>query len=166
MRKPLKSDASRIFDRYATDPDVCRYLAWPMHELIEDTLAFISFSDSQWDQWSVGPYLVFSRADGQLLGSTGLEYESETIATTGYVLARDAWGKGYATETLAAMLDLARERGVLRVYTHVFPEHTASRRVLEKAGLLLDDTIATTFKFPNLDKNRKFDVVTYAWNAE
>ena len=166
LRKPLESDANLIFERYACDPDVCKYLAWPMHETIEDTLAFISFSDHQWDQWSVGPYLVFSAPDDRLLGSTGLEFESETVATTGYVFAKDSWGKGYATETLVAMLGLARELGAVRVYSHVFPEHTPSRRVLEKAGLQLDDTIATTFAFPNLDRNRKFEVVTYAWDAD
>ena len=33
-----------------------------------------------------------------LLGATGLELKDEGEAVTGYVLAKDAWGKGYATE--------------------------------------------------------------------
>jgi len=39
-----------------------------------------------------------SPSTGSLLGSTGLEFETTTRAQTGYVLATDAWGRGYATK--------------------------------------------------------------------
>jgi RimJ/RimL family protein N-acetyltransferase len=38
-----------------------------------------------------------SRHDGSLLGGAGLAFETSERAMTGYVLARDVWGKGYAT---------------------------------------------------------------------
>jgi len=37
-------------------------------------------------------------------------------AMTGYVLARDAGGRGYATEALGAMVETARTLGVRRLY--------------------------------------------------
>ena len=98
LRRPCADDAAAIFARYAADPEVTRYLSWRRHHSIEDTDIFIAFSDSEWERWGTGPYLTFSRADGMLLGSTGLAFESTTVASTGYVFARDAWGHGYATE--------------------------------------------------------------------
>jgi hypothetical protein len=51
---------------------------------IADTLAFLEFSDSEWARWSAGPYLITSRTDQSLLGSTGLSVETRYRATTGY----------------------------------------------------------------------------------
>jgi RimJ/RimL family protein N-acetyltransferase len=69
---------------------------------------------------------------------------------TGYVLARDAWGKGFATEALTAMVDVAARIGVSRLFALCHPDHTASRRVLEKSGFVRDDLSKATVEFPNL----------------
>ncbi|MFT5501379.1 MAG: RimJ/RimL family protein N-acetyltransferase [Woeseiaceae bacterium] len=69
LRKPTVADASAIFDRYASDPVVCQYLAWPMHRTVDDTLAFLEFSDTEWAHWPAGPYLIFSKAGDALAGS-------------------------------------------------------------------------------------------------
>ncbi len=68
-----------------------------------DTRAFLGFSDADWAKWPAGAYLIFSRAEVALLGGTGLSFVNATEAVTGYVLAQDAWGKGYATEALESM---------------------------------------------------------------
>lgn len=60
---------------------------------------------------AAGPYMIEARDTGMLLGSTGLLFETPSRAATGYVLAADAWGQGFATEALGAMLEVAREVG-------------------------------------------------------
>src|ERR1700761_5857930 len=115
LRRPALADAGAIFDRYAGDPVVTRYLSWPMHRTLADTHAFLAWSDAEWGKGPAGPYLVFSREDNRLLGGTGLSFMSPTCAATGYVLARDAWGHGYATEALQVMVELAGELGVKRL---------------------------------------------------
>ena len=123
LRRPSPGDAHAIFTRYASDADVTRYLAWPRHESIESTRSFLGFSDLEWASWPAGPYLIESRAAGTLLGSTGLGFETPEQAGTGYVLARDAWGNGYATEALFALLKLCASLGVRRVHALVHLEH-------------------------------------------
>ena len=163
MRKPAAADADAIFSRYAADPEVCLYLAWPRHQTIADTHAFIEFSDNEWRRMSVGPYLIFNRDGSRLYGSTGLEFLAGGEATTGYVLARDKWGRGYATEALIAMRDLAAELGTRRLFSYVHPDHQPSRHVLEKAGFTLEKRISEMFEFPNLAPGKLLDVVSYAW---
>src|SRR5438552_10421987 len=92
LRRPHACDAADIFARYASNPEVTRYVGWPTHRTVDDTHGFLAFSDDQCDRWPAGPYLVCSRQDGSLLGSTGLMFESPQTAMTGYVLASDAWG--------------------------------------------------------------------------
>ena len=148
--RPRAEDAADIFERYASDPEVTRFLGWPRHTSIRDTQAFLAFSASEWERWPAGPYLVRHRGDGQLLGGTGLGFETAERAMTGYVLAKDAWGRGYATEALVAMVEIARLTGIRRLYALCHPDHRASGRVLEKCGFALESDGAQPVTFPNL----------------
>lgn len=161
LARPRPDDAQDIFDRYASDPEVTRYLAWPTHRTVADTQAFLAFSDEQWASHPVGPYLVRSREDGRLVGSTGLQIEGEGRATTGYVLARDAWGHGYATEILQAMLSLAAELGLSELSASAHADHVASRRVLEKCDFVLDEAGPRPVAFPNLPERSSMSAVRY-----
>ena len=107
LRKPSPADADAIFDRYSSDPRVTRYLGWPRHTSVNDARGFLAFSDAEWQKWPAGPYLIESLADRRLLGGTGFTFETPRVAVTGYVLAQDAWGVGYATEALAAIVAIA-----------------------------------------------------------
>ena len=161
LRRPRPDDARAIFERYAGDPEVTRFMGWPRHESLADTKSFLAFSDTAWEHWQAGPYLILKR-DGALLGSTGLEFETPYRAMTGYVLARDAWGQGHATEALSAVADLAPRAGVERLYAVCHTEHQASRRVLEKCGFVQEGILRRYLVFPNLAPGVPADVLCYA----
>lgn len=56
----------------------------------------------------------------------------------GYRLHRDTWGRGLATEGSIALVDHAFEDlGAVRVWAETMTVNTASRRVMEKAGMRL-----------------------------
>lgn len=166
LRKPVSEDAAEIFERYASDPEATRFLAWPMHTSLDDTRDFLEFSDAEWARWPAGPYLICSLSDGKLLGSTGLAFETPFRATTGYVLARDSWGQGFATEALLAMRQTAADLGVRRLYAVCHTEHRPSRHVLEKGGFEFEGTLRRFFEFPNLNPGVAVDVASYAWTIE
>jgi ribosomal-protein-alanine N-acetyltransferase len=161
LSRPEWSDVDAIFQRYASDPDVTRFLGWPRHRSIADTQAFLGFSVEEWKRRPAGPYLIRLRGNGQLLGGTGFGFETEDQAVTGYVLAKDAWGKGFATEALTAIVQVARDIGVARLSALCHPEHRASRRVLEKCGFVRDGTWAGQVEFPNLAPGVPQDVACY-----
>lgn len=162
LRKPVRGDADAIFARYASDPEVTRLLGWPRHASVDATRSFLEFSDAEWARRPAGPYLIESRHDGSLLGSTGLAFETSERAMTGYVLARDAWGKGYATECLQAIVNIARDLGIRRVYALCHPKNPASCRVLEKCGFVCEGIWPKHTRFPNLNQEEFCDVVCYA----
>lgn len=161
LRRPIAADVERIYARYSSDPEVTKYVGWPRHRSIEETRAFLAFSEAEWNRWPAGPYLVECQSDRQLLGSTGLTFESPTVAATGYVLARDAWGRGYATEALAAVVGVARQMGVRRLYAICHANHRASIHVLEKCGFVLEDLLAGFADFPNLGSRQREDCLRY-----
>jgi RimJ/RimL family protein N-acetyltransferase len=161
LRQPRMNDVQAIFERYASDPQVTRYLGWPLHTAQAHTRAFVEFSNAQWKKWNIGPLLAISREDGNLLGSAGLSMETPERAQTGYVFARDAWGKGYATESLQAMMQLAARLGLTSLYALCHPEHRASSHVLEKCGFTRDGIVPAGAVFPNLSPDPA-DVVSYS----
>ena len=56
----------------------------------------------------------------------------------GYRIRKPFWGKGYATEGSAGLIDRAfAELGATRVVAETMVVHTASRRVMEKVGMRL-----------------------------
>ena len=150
-----------MLERYAGDAEVTRYLGWPRHTSVADTRAFLAVSDAEWSRWPAGPYLLFARDGGQLLGSTGLAFETQERAATGYVLARDAWGRGYATEALQAMVDLARTVMIRHLYALCHPDHQASARVLIKCGFQLEGIRRRSSEFPNLNPGQLADAHCY-----
>ena len=165
LRRPVRSDAQDVFHRYASDREVTRFLSWPTHRSIADTLAFIALSDDEWLRWPAGPYLVFARENKlpvKLIGSSGLFCKSSTRAVTGYVFARDAWGHGYATEALQTMVHLARTIGITRLEALCHAEHAVSAHVLEKCGFIREVVRREHFAFPNLKPQTKAGVYSYA----
>lgn len=75
--------------------------------------------------------------------------------------AKDAWGQGYATEALGAMVDMARRIGVARLQAFCHPEHRASWRVLEKCGFVRDGSWTQQAEFPNLAPGVLQEVLCY-----
>jgi ribosomal-protein-alanine N-acetyltransferase len=162
LRRPRDRDAEAIFSRYSSDPDVTRLVGWPMHRTVDDARGFVAYSDGQWAEWPAGPYLIESRGDATLIGGTGLAFETPYRAQTGYVLAKDAWGRGLATEALEAMLGVARGAGVRRLYALCHHSHRASARVLEKCDFAREGVLRGYAEFPNLPPVEPQDVLCYA----
>ena len=79
-------------------------------------------------------WAVVEKGGGRLVGLCGF-FDVLGKVDFGYLLARDCWGRGYATEAGRAALrhgfgGLNFKEGVARAT----PENQASRRVLEKLG--------------------------------
>ena len=167
LRKPTIHDAEAIFERYASDPVITRYMSWPTHRSVADTCAFLAWSEADWELCPAGSYLVFSRtAKDFLLGGTGLTFRTPMIAATGYVFARDAWGQGYATESLQAMVALAQQTGVRRLEAVCHAENLASAHVLDKCGFQYEGIEREHTEFPNLVPGVRSDVLSYSLRFE
>ena len=97
--------------------------------------------ERHWRAHGFGVTLFHERTTGDPIGWGGLQHATTGIGehlTVGYVIAPDAWGHGYATEIATASVAHAFDvLGVDELHASVFPTNRASRRVLEKAGLVV-----------------------------
>ena len=160
LRAPEPEDADAIF-AYASDPKVTRFLSWPRHTSIDATKAFLAHAAAEWARSPVGPLVIVARAGGEVIGSTGLGFDTPSRATTGYVLARPHWGKGFASEALAAVVELAAREGVQQLDALCHVDHPASARVLERCGFTFEGVLGKHLVFPNLEDRTAQDVRCY-----
>jgi RimJ/RimL family protein N-acetyltransferase len=146
LRRFTEDDAGNLFN-LASDPEVMRYLTGgrptPRDEFRDQ---IIPFHLAVYEQFAgLGTWAAESRSTGEFLGwfhfRPGPAQDVKNI-DLGYRLRRAAWQQGYATEGSRALIRKGfTELGVERVYAHTMAVNTASRRVLEKCGLVLVGTL-------------------------
>jgi RimJ/RimL family protein N-acetyltransferase len=99
-----------------------------------------------------GFWAAIEKATGEFLGWFHFRPREEAApgeAELGYRLRKPAWGKGYATEGSRALIRKGfTEFGVQRVVAETMVVNTASRRVMEKAGLTLARTFHRPWPYP------------------
>lgn len=122
------------------DPEVSRFIG--PQSAGEATTDF-EWATSEWARVGLGPWAVEERWTVMRVGYIGLpvwrEGTAEEAVEIGYGYARDAWGKGYATEAAAAVVRWAFEaRGLDSLVASTSPENRASQHVLEKLGFTRD----------------------------
>ena len=150
LRSPVIDDAKVIFESYAQDPLVCRYMIWAPHESEVVTRAFIASCIEAWAAGVRLPYVITHRESGEVIGML----ESRLLGTTvdiGYVLARAHWGQGYMPEAIRALAAACLgDPGLYRVQATCDTENVASQRALEKAGFEREGRLARYIVHPNV----------------
>ena len=125
-------------DAYAAiyaDPEVTRFLGGPVDRT--DAWRRMALMAGHWVVRGYGNWVLERREDGRMIGRAGLwQPEGWPGLEVGWLLARDAWGHGYATEAGAASCDWARrELGAPEIISIIALANTASRRVAERLGM-------------------------------
>jgi RimJ/RimL family protein N-acetyltransferase len=121
--------------------------------------------------WAAGhavTYGVVLRAEDLLVGAMGLGIERwRAVGVLGYWIGKPYWGRGYATEAAAALLDLAF--GPLALHrveaTHLI-RNPASGRVMEKLGMRFEGAFRdATLKWGRYEDVAQRAILADEWAA-
>lgn len=132
----------RLLLRPAWPEDWEQVLAGVGEEAIARNLAKVPWpygeAEARW--WTNQPqdqrlpnFLVIESASGRVVGSCGLG-ENDGEPEIGYWFAREAWGRGYATEAARGVLEIAKLLGFRRLTAGHMADNPTSGRVLRKLG--------------------------------
>lgn len=143
-RRPQPSDLEG-YRALLLDPDVEARLrpagAAPMDEAgVADRLAA---DEAHWEEHGFGPWSLFERDGGALVGRGGLQWttvRSAAAVELPWAIASQHWNRGFATEAAEAALDWARTMPLSQVVSLITPDNAASRRVAEKIGMRQEGT--------------------------
>lgn len=138
LRQFTKADADHLF-HLDNDPEVMRYInggtPTPRSVIENDILPGFCHYDDHFGVWAAE-----LKGTGKFIGWFSLRSTGETSneAALGYRLNRTAWGQGYATEGVRALINQGFTAwGLHRIIATTYEENLASRRVMEKAGMTL-----------------------------
>lgn len=141
LRKPRLEDADDLAVAYA-DPETVRYIGDGSTATRAEVEAEIEQWLERWDSWGLSLFSLERREDGRVVGRAGfLLWDRETWQVPGdeteigWLLGREHWGRGYATEAALALRDWAfGERGLTRLISLIQHGNTRSVAVAERLG--------------------------------
>ena len=136
LRALEADDAAALLKIYG-DEEVMRYWCHPPWTRVQQAAAAVAEAHEEYRSSRSMHLAITSRDDRQVIGSCAL-YDivpQHARATLGFLLARPAWGRGYAGEAVSALLALGFHwMGLNRVEAEVAIENDASARMLARIG--------------------------------
>jgi len=109
---------------------------------------WLQFTQQARAQNTAFPFALVLRATGEFIGGMGLTLEPRfDRAEVGYWLGQPYWGRGLATEALAAVLRFGFEELHLnKIYATHHADNSASGRVMQKNGMHKEGELAQHIK--------------------
>lgn len=139
-----------------TDPDVMRYINGGKPRSDDEIRKSISRQQNHLRSLGFCLWKLIQKSDGRLMGDCGLqplELDGASEIEIGWRLAKNFWGRGFATEAALVALHHAVDYARLeRVIAIAMPQNRASRRIMEKLGM----------HFERATSKDGFEVVVYA----
>lgn len=146
-KKPIKTE--RLILRAFDDNDKNDLISIIMHDCVKKTYMLPDFPTPEAAEplfqrlknlsEDIGRYVFAITSDDRVVGFMNDVEIKDTQIEVGYVIHPDHQNKGYATEALTALIDHLHSCGFSTVVAGYFQENTASRRVMEKAGMVKRD---------------------------
>ncbi len=160
-RPAAMADAQVIFDTYARDPDVARYMTWRPHQNVDETVEFLRRCEQVWADGSAFPWTLWLKDGGAFAGMIEIRVHPSTV-DLGYALARRWWRQGLMSEALTAVVQWAfAQPGIYRVWATCDVDNVASAGVLERVGMQREGVLRRWLVHPNVS-DRPRDCFCYS----
>ena len=124
------------------DPRIAEWLFLTGPPTREQLDKRIEAGETFWREHGFGLFAVLDKSDDRFVARVGALTTPETgRIEIAWSTAREAHGKGFATEAAIAAIDFTFARAKLpKLDCYLRPDNAASRRVAEKAGFRYQDT--------------------------
>ena len=148
LREFSLDDAEAMYRNWASDPEVVKYLTWPVHadvdvskEVLKDWVS--SYIQKDYYQWAI----VLKENGNDPIGSISAVKVNDDIDMVhiGYCMGRDWWHQGIMSEALQAVMDFFfDEVGANRIESRHDPRNPHSGMVMKKCGMKYEGTMRSS----------------------
>ena len=138
LRPFTQEDAQAVFDHWASDSEVTRFLTWPTHQNVEMSRGFINWCVQEYRKPDVYCWGIEDKETHLLIGNISAVECDESVdaVALGWVLGRAWWGKGIMPEAAREVIRFFFEEvGANRVWAYHDVENAKSGRVMQKIGM-------------------------------
>lgn len=138
LRRFTAEDTMDMFNNWASDPEVCKYLSWGPYTDPDICRKRVAYWTNSYSYYNSYVWAIELKQLKMVIGSISVELtnDSDKSCEVGYCLSRDFWSRGIMTEALRAVIHfLFFEVG----YSQIFAKHDIlnipSGKVMQKAGM-------------------------------
>ena len=143
LRALRLTDLEDLYE-YACDPEIDQYVPWEHYKKIEEARENLNEFLEEYEKDGLGAWGIEHRTDKKLIGiiNTSIPHRINRRVEIGYTIARAYWGQGLATESVKALIRFGFDQmELVRIEAVCLPEHIASARVLQKAGMQFEGVL-------------------------
>lgn len=138
LRKFNVNDAQKMFDNWATNSNVTKFLTWQPHANVEVTKAVLNDWISKYNEENFYQWAIVIKDKNEPIGSLSVVRINEDVNETeiGYCIGEQWWGQGFTAEAFKRVIDfLFNEVGVKRICAKHDVNNPNSGKVMVKCGL-------------------------------
>ena len=144
LRPFTEDDAEAVFNNWASDDEVTKYLTWPTHSSVDVSREYVSYCIQQYTKPSRYQWGIELKNTHKLIGNISVVSSIEELECMelGWVIGRAYWGNGYMPEAAAKVIDvLFDEVGANCVYAGHDVNNPKSGRVMQKIGMRFEGVL-------------------------
>ncbi len=144
LRQFTLDDAQAMFDNWAKDPEVTRFMTWPPYKSPDGTREKLKQWVEEYKDPSNYTWAICPKELGEPIGSISVVTmnDERDIVSIGYCIGRKWWHQGITSEAFAAVIKyLFEEVGVNRLEARHNVNNPNSGRVMKKCGLTYEGTL-------------------------
>lgn len=137
-------DAQAMYDNWAKDHEVTKFLSWPCYQSIEDAHKILNVWLEGYQKPDFYQWAIELKELGQPIGSISVVNSDDRVemAEIGYCIGKHWWGQGIMPEALNAVMDYLFDAvGMQRIEAGHDPNNPASGAVIRKCGMQYEGTL-------------------------
>jgi len=142
LRRFKNGDEIAMYENWASDPEVTKYLTWPTHTSTDVSKMVLddwinSYEKEDYYQWAILP----KDNNDAPIGSISIVEMKENVGSVhiGYCIGRNWWHQGITSEALAALIEFCfEELEANRVEARHDPNNPNSGAVMKKCGMTFE----------------------------
>lgn len=136
LRRFSYEDADAIFQNWANDPEVTKYLTWHPHQNVEVTKMVLDMWMKEYEKPNTYRFGITLKQSEELIGSIDVVDFIDGCPEIGYCLSRKHWNQGYMTEALKGFVDCLFEHGYQDIVIEADVRNMGSNKVIQKCGFV------------------------------
>lgn len=145
LRRFRIEDAQAMFENWANDPEVTKYLSWPPHDNIEASKNILEDWISHYGEDDFYTWAITLKENGDApIGSISVVQKDDRIKQVhiGYCIGKKWWKQGITSEALKLLISFFfNEVKVNRVELRHDPNNPNSGKVMLSCGLKYEATL-------------------------
>ena len=144
LRQYCMDDAEDMFNHWASDSEVTKFLTWPAYTDVRMAYERIADWMNQYSDPTFYNWVIELKESSKAIGCISIVRMNETVGSVdiGYCMGKAWWGRGIMAEALQAVIDyLFAEVGLNRIAAAHDKKNPNSGRVMDKAGMKVEGTL-------------------------